>query len=358
MTQARLPVSTDVITGPKAWKRDGLRPEDWLVPLPAAAVAELDAVIERLRAAPRPVERLTAAEFSLDACAAVMAATRRRLGEIGLAVVDRVPVERYSVAENQAIGWLLASMLGPLVAQTWSGTRLYDVKDTGQPLGYGVRRSVTDLGQPFHTDAGWLWMPPAYVGLFCLESAPEGGLSRFVSLVTAHNEMARRSPELLARLYQPFAWDRQAEHPPEAPRFARRPVYESRNGALMARYYEDYVHNGQTLAGEPLDEPGRQALLALRAIVDDPGHWVEFRIERGQLQYINNREFAHSRTAFKDAADGSRRRHMIRLWNRSEGTIHLEGQESAHERDRLRRLSAVERHPGLRRRPGRRHPTA
>jgi alpha-ketoglutarate-dependent taurine dioxygenase len=319
-------IVTDEISGSQAWKRDGLTPRDWLVTLPASAAAEIDATVARLRQRPRPVESLAPEDFELRACADLMAATRRKLQDIGLAVVDRVPVERYSVVENQAIGWLLASMLGPVVAQTWGGRRLYDVKDTGQKLGYGVRRSVTDLGQPFHTDAGWLWMPPAFVGLFCLESAPEGGISRFVSLVTAHNAMARRFADLLPRLYRPFAWDRQAEHPPGAPTFARRAVYErDGEGVLMARWYEDYIHNGQRLAGEPLDDAGREALLALRGIVDDPDHWVEFRIERGQLQYINNRQFAHSRTAFKDAPDGSRRRHMIRLWNRSEGTMDLEG---------------------------------
>jgi hypothetical protein len=48
-----------------------------------------------------------------------MHAARLKLDEIGLAVVDRIPVEQYSTAENQAIGWLLARMLGPLVAQNW-----------------------------------------------------------------------------------------------------------------------------------------------------------------------------------------------------------------------------------------------
>lgn len=317
---------TDEIKGPQAWKCDGLMPGDWLVALPDDGVAELEAVVERLRQGLRPVESLAPEDFDLASCTRVMTTARRKLREIGLAVVDRVPVERYSVPENQAIAWLLARMLGPLVAQTWSGRRLYDVKDSGQKLDYGVRRSVTDLGQPFHTDAGWLWMPPAFVGLFCLESAPDGGLSRFVSLVTAHNEMVKRVPELLGRLYRPFAWDRQAEHGPEAPTFSRHPVFEGAHGTLMARYYEDYIHNGQRLAGEPLDDAGREALLALRGTVDDPAHWVEFRIERGQLQYINNRQFAHSRTAFKDASDGSRHRHMVRLWNRSEGTLDLEGQ--------------------------------
>jgi len=317
---------TGEIAGPQTWKRDGLKPKDWLMPLPDAAVAELDALVEGLRREPRPVESLGPEDFALTTCADLMTSARRKLDEIGLAVIDRVPVERYSVPENQAIGWLLACMLGPVVSQTWGGRRLYDVKDTGQKLGYGVRRSVTDLGQPFHTDAGWLWMPPAYVGLFCLESAPDGGISRFVSLVTAHNEMARRFPDLLPRLYQPFAWDRQAEHAPDAPRVAHRPVYaHDGRGTLMARWYDDYVYNGHKLAGEALDEAGREALLAMRGIVDDPDNWIEFRIERGQFQYINNRQFAHSRTAFQDASDGSRRRHMIRLWNRREGTIELEG---------------------------------
>ena len=84
--------------------------------------------------------------------------------------------------------------------QKWDGTRVYDVKDYGQPLGYGVRRSVTNLEQPFHTDGPWLWQPPAFVGLCCLATALEGGNSRAMSLVTAHNAMRARHPRLLPRL--------------------------------------------------------------------------------------------------------------------------------------------------------------
>ena len=73
-----------------------------------------------------------------------------------------------------------------------------------------------------------------------------------------------------------------------------------------------------------------EALDAMREIVDDPASWVEFRIEKGQLQYLNNRQFAHSRTAFVDAGPyKGRDRHMLRLWNRDEGTWHLEGRPGA-----------------------------
>ena len=309
----------------KSWRRESIAPEGWLIPLPADCVAELDEVAAAVRATPRPVDTLDPADFSLRACTAVMASVRAKLEtDTGLAVVDRFPVERYSHAENLAIGWLLAAMLGQVVAQKANGSRLYDVKDSGQALGYGVRRSVTNLGQPFHTDGGWLWKAPAFVGLFCLESAMEGGLSRFVSLVTAHHELRRRRPDLLARLYQPFHWDRQGEHAPNAPRVSRRPVFEYEGGTLASRYYEDYIRNGSRLAKEELDDDGLHALEAVREIVDDPVNWVEFRIEKGQLQYLNNRQFAHSRTAFKDSEPGQGR-HMLRLWNRDEGSWHLEG---------------------------------
>lgn len=67
----------------------------------------------------------------------------------------------------------------------------------------------------------------------------------------------------------------------------------------------------------------------MRAIVDDPENWVEFRIEKGQLQYLNTRQFAHSRTAFRDALESGRRRHMVRLWSRDEGTSHIDGERPA-----------------------------
>ena len=325
----RLP--TDDVEPQKAWTRDRISPDSWLIPLPPACVAELDQVVATLRVSPRPLERLTPVDFSLRACSALMSRVRTKLQtETGLAVVDRFPVERYAAEDNRAIGWLLAAMLGQVVAQKANGARVYDVRDTGQALGYGVRRSVTNLGQPFHTDGGWLWKAPAFVGLFCLESALEGGVSRFASLVTAHNVLRRTRPDLLARLYRPFPWDRQGEHAPDAPRVSWQPVFEY-GGTLAARYYEDYIVNGYRLAGHQLDYEGRDALSALREIVDDPASWVEFRIEKGQLQYLHNRQFAHSRTAFKDAAAPTqgRGRHMLRLWNRDEGTWHLEGRPAA-----------------------------
>src|SRR3989441_6197648 len=222
-----------------------------MVPFPRAAVDELEQALQRLRRDPLPLLLLSPAQFALSACAAVMTAVNRKLRHsIGLAVIDRIPVERFSVDENCALYWLLGSLLGRPVAQKWDGTMIYDVRDTGKALEYGVRRSVTNLELQFHTDAPWLALPPERVGLLCLRPAREGGVSQVVSLATVHNELRRRHPDLLPRLYRPFPWDRQAEHAPGDDKVTWQPVFHSDGRDLVARYNETLIGNAETLRSE------------------------------------------------------------------------------------------------------------
>jgi alpha-ketoglutarate-dependent taurine dioxygenase len=311
---------TDDVRDSRAWRREELSPRDWLVALPERCVDELDAVVRQVRRDPLPTLLLRPDQFALAACAELMDRVRAKLYTgIRLAVVDRLPVERYAPEENRVLCWLLSQLLGRPVAQAWSGAVLYDVHDTGKALEYGVRRSVTNLDLTFHTDGPWLELPPHLVGLYCINPAREGGVSRFVSLCTVHNELRRRHPDLLPRLYRPFPWDRQAEHAPEDTRVGAQPVFQYDGRSFVGRFNERLIETGAELAGAPLDSQGREALLAMGAVVDSPELWVEFTIERGQIQYLNNREFAHSRTDFRDAPEPSRRRHLIRVWTREEG---------------------------------------
>lgn len=297
----------------------GFTEADWLVPFPEWATDELDVFVQGLRRDPLPTVLLAPPESGFDQCRQVMSEVCRRLrGPVGLAVVDRVPVERYSEEENRAIGWVLGSLLGRLVAQKWDGTMLYDVRDTGKRLEYGVRRSVTNLELQLHTDAPWLALPPEYVGLLCLNRAPEGGESRFVSLTEA-NDTLKRSPGLLKRLYEPFPFDRQAEHAPGDVKVTRQPVFAQGPQGLVCRYNRALIESGAELAETEVEAEGRDALDALGAIVDSPMRWIELTIERGQLQYLDNRRFAHARTPFTDGPAPDQKRHLIRLWNRDEG---------------------------------------
>jgi alpha-ketoglutarate-dependent taurine dioxygenase len=304
----------------RAWRRRDLSPGHWLVSLPQRCVDELDAVACQVRREPLPTVLLDPGQFSLAGCAEVMDRVREKLrAGVGLAVLDRVPVERYTIPENQALAWLLGSLLGRPVAQKWDGTMLYDVRDTGKALEYGVRRSVTNLDLTFHTDAPWLELPPELVGLYCINPAREGGVSRFVSLCSVHNELRRRHADLVPRLYRPFPWDRQAEHGPDDAKIVRRPIFQYDGRSVLGCFNERLISSGADLADEALDGEGLDALEAMQRIVDLPELWVEFTIERGQVQYINNRQFAHSRTDFTDATEPHLKRHMIRLWTREVG---------------------------------------
>ncbi|TQV76296.1 TauD/TfdA family dioxygenase [Denitrobaculum tricleocarpae] len=317
------------ITASSAWRADGLTADDWILKIPPKALAELDELAGKLASYEGPVEDLSATDYALEAVRELMAAVDDRLHHgIGFVVLDRLPVERWGIAAARAIGWMLTSLLGPVVEQKADGTRLYEVKDSGAKLGYGVRRSVTNLDQDFHTDGGWLAQTPAIVTLVCLRPASAGGLSRVASLARAHDELRERHPDLLERLYQPFWWDRQAEHAPDECKSSRHPVFTLCDGQLTVRHYADYVHKGYALLGESLDDDGAAALRTMKAIVAAPENRIEFHLEPGQIEYVNNHLLAHARTAFEDDATRGGR-YLLRLWNRRQGGIELEPQQGA-----------------------------
>jgi alpha-ketoglutarate-dependent taurine dioxygenase len=218
------------------------------------------------------------------------------------------------------VWWLLASLVARPVAQKWDGTSIYDVRDLGRPPGNGVRPDVTNAEQNFHTDNSYNNVPPPYVGLFCLRTAMEGGVSGIVSFATAHEEMRRRHPDLLPRLYQPFYFDRQREHAPGDVMTTHHPMFEHQGDRLIARLSRFQVKNGHKLAGIELDPQGAAALDAFEAILNALGMAAHFQFEPGQIQLIDNRALGHKRTAFRDWPETERKRLLVRLWLRDTGS--------------------------------------
>ena len=308
------------IDGPIAWTRATLASGDGRVRLGPDCLAELLAAAALLRANPLPVPALDPADFDLAHCRRAMAGIRGALEHgPGFALVDRLPLERIERAEAVSLFWLLGALIARPVAQKWDGTMVYDVRDTGRPPGNGVRPDITNVEQSFHTDNSYNLCPPEHVGLLCLHPAMEGGVSRIVSLVSAHNEMRRRRPDLLARLYEPFYFDRQPEHAPGDAMVTHHPIFEVDAERLHGRLSRYQVRNGQAMAGVPLDPPGEAALDELDRVMDQPELRMDFHFEAGQMQFVNNRLIAHKRTAFRDWPEPERKRHLVRLWLRDRG---------------------------------------
>ena len=308
------------IDGPIAWTRATLAAGEGRVRLSEASLAELLGAVALLRANPLPVLALDPADFDLAHCRQVMAGVRHTLEHgVGFAIVDRLPLERIERPEAVALFWLLSSLTGRPVAQKWDGTMVYDVRDTGRPPGNGVRPDLTNAEQSFHTDNSYNLCPPEHVGLLCLHPAMEGGVSRIVSLASVHNEMRRRRPDLLPRLYRPFYFDRQREHAPGDTMVTHHPVFANDAGRLLGRLSRYQVRNGQALAGVALDAAGEAALDELDRTMDHPDFGMDFHFEAGQMQFVDNRRIAHKRTGFRDWPEPERKRHLVRLWLRDRG---------------------------------------
>jgi hypothetical protein len=309
------------IDGASVWTRGDVRPEEYRVDLSAACLDEIRRATDEIRAYPLPTILRAPSDFAMPMCRREMARVRDMLDKgRRFAIVDRLPMSEIDAAEATAIYWLLSSMVSRPVAQKLDGTMIYDVLDTGQQAlpGSGIRPDKTNIEIRFHNDNAYNETPPDYVGLLCLRRAQSGGHSRVISFHTVHNAVRERHPDWLERLYQPFWFDRQREfRPGESPIFSA-PVFENA-AEPKARFSAHQIGGGYVLRGEPIDRAGEAAIAAILDIFDEDDLSVDFDLEPGQIQFVDNRALGHSRTAFVDDPDPDRRRHLVRLWLRDHG---------------------------------------
>ena len=137
--------------------------------------------------------------------------------------------------------------------------------------------------------------------------------------------MHEQYPRELERLYQPVYFDRQKEHREGAAPVCLAPYFSWRNGRMFARANASLIRKGYEVAGERMDDLLAAALDAIDEVCEAPDLWFEAALERGQVQYLNNHEIGHYRSAFEDYDEPERKRHLYRLWHRAEGGSGYDG---------------------------------
>jgi len=244
---------------------------------------------------------------------------------IGFAVLDGLCIDDFSINEIKSIYWILGRLLSPPVATKWDGTMLYDVTDTGEEYSYGVRGAATNVELTYHNDNSYGIAVPDYVSLMCLHPAQSGGLTSLCSLHTVHNNLLRTKPEIIDRLYDNFIFDRQAEHHPNTLKTRKGPVFEWGGSELHCRVASSLIFKGYEIAGEVFDEIGKKALQTMDNLMKNDRLSINFSMQRGQIQYLNNRCLAHHRTAFTDSSIQEQKRHLLRMWYRGTGKPSYDG---------------------------------
>lgn len=316
----------DALSGPAQWEGATLSAEEVVLKIPSACLAELNQIAEFVKEQSPDITSLTPEQFDMKNTQDYMRVAKEALDNgPGIAVIDRLPIDRYGKEATTAIYWLMGSLLGRPVAQNWDGLMLYDVRNTGKKHGNGVRGSVTNVELYYHTDNSYGLMPPQYIGLLCLETAKTGGESRLMSWVEVYNKLKSKRPDLIARGFEPFLFDRQKEHAPDAPRVISKPAFTLEDGNVSVCYSSRLMRNGYEMAGKEIDQAGKEFLDTVDEIITQENIQFKMYIDRGQIQIINNSKIGHARSGFEDYDDPDRWRHLVRLWFREYGSTNYEG---------------------------------
>ncbi len=308
------------------WIARDINPAAYQVGVTDAALIEIDQLAAFFGDNPLPLLQRQLDEFELPACRALMARMKSILDDgAGFAVLDRLPMEDFPFETMLQIYWVLGQCIGRPVAQKWNGQMIYDVTDTGADYAYGTRGSYTSVELNFHTDNAFARMVPDYVGLLCRNPAKSGGVSRFCSLYSVHRRMFEQYPAQLARLYQPVLFDRQKEHRDGAAPVCLAPYFSWYNNRLFARANASLIRKGYAVAGVAMDQALTMALDAIDEVCAAADLWYEAPLQRGQIQYLNNHEVGHYRSAFEDYDAPEHKRHLYRLWHREAGSTSYDG---------------------------------
>jgi hypothetical protein len=303
-----LPVSRESVwDGPDM----AARRDEWTYTLTDDEISELDSAVARLKIEDTPIVDIERARFPLPRLGRTLSRIRDDLQSgRGFALLRGLPVERYDIHEAAIAYFGIGSHIGDAVSQNAKGHALGHVYNLGvdptTPTGRGYQ---SDLKLNFHTD------PTDVVGLLCLKKAKSGGLSSIVSAGTVFNTMLAQRPDLVRILTQTLYRDRRGEVPAGREPWYRLPVFNFRDGRLVTNYVRSTINKAQRFDDVPrLTEQQLEAFeLIERTTADDKLH-LNMSFEPGDIQFLNNHYILHSRTAYVDFEEPSKRRHLLRLW--------------------------------------------
>jgi hypothetical protein len=300
------------VAGPSAWTGAELRRrDDWIYRLSASEIGEIDAAVAAVRGRGLELAEITRADFPLPTLANVLDRLRDEiLNGRGFVLIRGLPVEDRPIKQNAAAYCGIGSYFGNPRSQNAMGHLLGHVRDLGlATTGPNVRTYQTTERQHFHTDSCDI------VGLLYLKTAKRGGLSSITSSMAIYNVMARTRPDLLHRLFQPFATDRRGEVPAGKKPYFNIPVYNDYAGYLSVIYSRTYINSGQRFPdARRLSPEDIEALDYFDDLANDAELRLDMELRPGDMQFLHNHTILHDRTAFEDWAEPERKRHLLRLW--------------------------------------------
>ncbi len=316
-TSARQP-----ITGPVAWYGSELEASgDWVRRLTPAQIDEIDAALAGVNRRGTPTLSIARNDFPLPGLTALLDDLQHELehgrGAVRLA---GLPATRYSDEDLRRLFWGIGTHLGVTLNQNARAELIGEVRDESADMEKSYidsapgkvkssRARARSTGPlRFHTDRCDV------IALLCARNSIAGGVSKLASIVTIHNEMLRRRPDLLEELFQDF-WrsrpeDEDGLHPD---RVFKLPVFGLVDGHFTSQYSRTYVEQAQEYPEVPRLTAAQIAAMDLLAeVAEEVCLYAPF--EMGDMQFLNNHVIYHGRTAYEDDRASGNTRLLMRLW--------------------------------------------
>jgi hypothetical protein len=176
------------INSKAAWRAAELRASGgWLRHLTSAEIEAAASIVDAVR--DKPMLELTYRHVPLGALAPVLDELTRELEHgIGFKTLRGLPATRFDAADNRLLFWAIGTHLGVARPQGKASQLMSDVRAAGgEYRGAGGRGYNTNAELDYHVDGTDI------VGLYSLQTAKSGGISRVASSVAIHNERRFRT---------------------------------------------------------------------------------------------------------------------------------------------------------------------
>ena len=205
-------------------------------------------------------------------------------------------------------------MLGTLYIQNINSEKIVEIKDKGKSMTLGGRYHQTKEGGSYHTDSPHWTKVPDLIGMLCINQAKKGGISKFVSAYTIHNQLLKEQNDILKTLYEKFHFDKRGEFKINESQTIFEPVFVFKNDKLYCRFLIDYIVAGHQIQNYPLSKLQETALQSLEEISKNKNNVLSYDLKANDMTFFDNHRILHGRTKFEDYDDENRKRYFLRTW--------------------------------------------
>ena len=307
------------VSGPNVWLGcDYAQRDDWIYHLSAAELSDIDDAVRKITVDIPALYQTEAANFPLPSLSRALAMLDDELHQgRGFILLRGIPVEGYSEEQLAAIFWGIGTHLGTGLAQSVKGDRLGHVIDLSGDGSDQRHMRNYELGGHLrmHTD-----LNNDVVGLLMLQHARSGGESRIASSLAVHNIILEEHPEFLEPLYRGYHFHvlRGDRHNDAALTDHRVPIFVDHGDVVSCHYNPSPIDRAVERANVKLTDVEANAVRFVAEVAARPGIYLDMALQPGDIQFLNNHVIMHGRTDYDDYPERERRRHLLRLWLRSE----------------------------------------